>query len=76
MKERAYGTASDATHETQASAVLALRAAIDALLRLLAPFLPFATEEVWAWTHETSVHRAQWPTASGLAAAAGRARRT
>ena len=61
VKERAYGTATDATHETQASAVLALRAAIDALLRLLAPFLPFATEEVWAWTHETSVHRASWP---------------
>ncbi|MFJ7287714.1 valine--tRNA ligase [Curtobacterium sp. NPDC098951] len=66
VKERAYGTASDATHETQASAVLALRAAIDALLRLLAPFLPFATEEVWAWTHETSVHRASWPTVAEL----------
>uniref|UniRef100_A0A942SYJ8 valine--tRNA ligase n=1 Tax=Neobacillus citreus TaxID=2833578 RepID=A0A942SYJ8_9BACI len=66
VKERAYGTATDATHETQASAVLALRAAIDALLRLLAPFLPFATEEVWAWTHETSVHRASWPTRAEL----------
>jgi len=66
VKERAYGTASEATHETQASAVLALRAAIDALLRLLAPFLPFATEEVWAWTHETSMHRAQWPTVAEL----------
>ncbi|MGN8050063.1 valine--tRNA ligase [Curtobacterium sp. 22159] len=66
VKERAYGTATEATHETQASAVLALRAAIDALLRLLAPFLPFATEEVWAWTHETSVHRASWPTRAEL----------
>lgn len=66
VKERAYGTASDATHETQASAVLALRGAIDVLLRLLAPFLPYATEEVWAWTHETSVHRASWPTAADL----------
>ncbi|MGU3411616.1 valine--tRNA ligase [Microbacterium sp. M1A1_1b] len=66
VKERAYGTAPDATHETQASAVLALRAAIDALLRLLAPFLPFATEEVWAWTHDTSVHTAAWPTAADL----------
>ncbi|WIB01123.1 MULTISPECIES: valine--tRNA ligase [unclassified Curtobacterium] len=66
VKERAYGTAADATHETQASAVLALRAAIDALLRLLAPFLPFATEEVWAWTHDTSVHRASWPTRAEL----------
>ncbi|WP_439694199.1 valine--tRNA ligase [Curtobacterium sp. SP.BCo] len=82
VKERAYGTAAESTHETQASAVLALRAAIDALLRLLAPFLPFATEEVWAWTHETSVHRASWPTVaelptqaepSGLLAAVGQA---
>ncbi|GAA3339523.1 valine--tRNA ligase [Curtobacterium pusillum] len=66
VKERAYGTATESTHETQASAVLALRAAIDALLRLLAPFLPFATEEVWAWTHDTSVHRASWPTVAEL----------
>ncbi|MBF4607167.1 valine--tRNA ligase [Curtobacterium sp. VKM Ac-1393] len=66
VKERAYGTAADATHETQASAVLALRGAIDVLLRLLAPFLPYATEEVWAWTHDTSVHRASWPTAADL----------
>ncbi|WIB78575.1 valine--tRNA ligase [Curtobacterium sp. MCPF17_002] len=66
VKERAYGTATESMHETQASAVLALRAAIDALLRLLAPFLPFATEEVWAWTHDTSVHRASWPTVSEL----------
>ncbi|MFZ7088175.1 valine--tRNA ligase [Curtobacterium sp. RRHDQ10] len=73
VKERAYGTAPDATHESQASAVLALRAAIDALLRLLAPFLPFATEEVWAWTHDGSVHRASWPTRASLADAAGSA---
>ncbi|WIE55417.1 valine--tRNA ligase [Curtobacterium sp. MCBD17_003] len=66
VKERAYGTADDATHETQASAVLALRAAMDVLTRLLAPFLPFATEEVWAWTHDGSVHRASWPTAADL----------
>ncbi|PZF56877.1 valine--tRNA ligase [Curtobacterium sp. MCBD17_034] len=66
VKERAYGTADEATHETQASAVLALRAAMDVLTRLLAPFLPFATEEVWAWTHDGSVHRASWPTPADL----------
>jgi valyl-tRNA synthetase len=66
VKERAYGTAPETSHETQASAVLALRSAIDVLLRLLAPFLPFATEEVWNWTHDTSVHRASWPVASEL----------
>ncbi|WP_066515578.1 valine--tRNA ligase [Curtobacterium ammoniigenes] len=66
VKERAYGTAIESTLESQTSAVLALRAAIDVLLRLLAPFLPFATEAVWRWTHETSVHRASWPTGADL----------
>ena len=60
VKERAYATG-DAT--AQASAVLALRSAIDIQLRLLAPFMPFATEEVWSWTHDTSIHGAEWPVA-------------
>jgi valyl-tRNA synthetase len=58
VKERAYGSS---TPQGQASAVLALREAIEVLMRLFAPFLPFATEEVWSWTHETSVHTARWP---------------
>jgi valyl-tRNA synthetase len=58
VKERAYGAS---TPEGQASAVLALRRAVDILLRLFAPFIPFATEEVWSWTHDESVHTAPWP---------------
>lgn len=70
VKERAYGSQGEAG---QASAVAALRLAIDVMLRLLAPVLPFATEEVWSWTHEGSVHTAAWPTVDeiGVDATAG-----
>ncbi|GAB1821862.1 valine--tRNA ligase [Herbidospora sp. RD11066] len=57
VKARAY--------DGDASAVVALRAALDTLLRLFAPFLPFVTEEVWSWWREGSVHTASWPTVAG-----------
>ncbi|MGE6734758.1 class I tRNA ligase family protein, partial [Streptomyces sp. NPDC059900] len=43
------------------SARVALRTVLDELLRLLAPVLPFVTEEVWSWYERGSVHRAAWP---------------
>jgi valyl-tRNA synthetase len=58
VKGRAYGSRGDAA---AASARTALRSALDTLLRLLAPIMPFASEEAWSWWHDASVHLASWP---------------
>jgi valyl-tRNA synthetase len=47
----------------QPSAALALRLALSAILRLLAPVISFAAEESWSWFNDGSVHTAPWPVA-------------
>jgi valyl-tRNA synthetase len=67
VKSRRYG---DHGEEAAQSANAAMQAALSVIVRLLAPFLPFVTEEVWSWSHEGSVHRAAWPSSADLAGVA------
>jgi valyl-tRNA synthetase len=67
VKARAYEEASAGG----ASARTALRQALDVLLRLFAPFMPFVTEEAWSWWQEGSVHRAPWPAGEQAAGPGG-----
>lgn len=79
VKERAYAGAPlgepidpfAATTAGAASARAALTVALETYLRLFAPVLPFATEEVWSWFREGSVHATNWPTSEPLRAIAG-----
>jgi valyl-tRNA synthetase len=58
-----------AAEAARGSAVATLRLALDVLLRLLAPFVPYISEEVWSWSFaaekdQPSIHRAPWPSAA------------
>ena len=58
VKDRAYRPVGEPAGR---AARAALRAALDVQLRLLAPYLPYACEEVWSWWRDGSVHLAPWP---------------
>ena len=60
--------------EGRLSAAATLRLVHRALVRMMAPYVPYLTEEVWHWCYtddpgmHESVHRSPWPTLDELAA--------
>jgi valyl-tRNA synthetase len=66
VKARAYQQRDQASGR---SAMATLSFTHKAFLRLLAPIIPYITEEVWSWGYAKSgesIHRAAWPSATEL----------
>ena len=65
VKGRTYGNRGDSARD---SGRAALCLAIETLLKLFAPHVPFVTEEIWSWWKDGSVHRAEWPSGDAIRA--------
>lgn len=75
VKVRANNFSGNYDPKLIASARTTLAYVVDNVVRLLAPVLPYTTEEVWSWYRKGSVHTAPWPEVSPeLKAKAGEAR--
>jgi valyl-tRNA synthetase len=64
VKVRAYR---EENESKKRSAQAALEYSLKTYLRLLAPFIPYITDEVWSWRfagESASIHKAAWPALS------------
>ncbi|MBG91412.1 MAG: valine--tRNA ligase [Actinobacteria bacterium] len=71
VKTRAYKEENTLKRE---SALATLEWGLSVLIRLLAPFLPFVTEEIWSWRfadNGRSIHVSEWPSVDEVVSVSG-----